>query len=207
MEIHRGQQQNAKVHVARIQRTYRIERRDYSASCVWETKPAAQETGLLRRASVELGEHLSMQPSSTGQHVMVGKAIPLAWLVRPGLPGVLTVWKASIIGGFVGPAIAMAGATEPGIRMTARRQGIFDLAWGESLPYHTGNGYDVPGGPRGVLSAGGNRASVVFDSTPANVPLDWSHDATGPSHARSSGTLVSGQIAACPNVGSRTSPG
>lgn len=40
-----------------------------------------------------------MQPSSTGQYVMVGKAIPLAWLVRPGLPGVPTVWKASSTNG------------------------------------------------------------------------------------------------------------
>jgi hypothetical protein len=91
--------------------------------------------------------------------------------------------------------------------MTARRQGIFDLAWGESLPYHTGNGYDVPEVPRGVLSAGGNRAFVVFVGTPANAPLDWLHDATGPSRARFSGSLVSSRIAACPNVGSRTSPG
>ena len=62
--------------------------------------------GLLRRASVELGEHLSMQPSSTGQHVMVGKAIPLAWLVRPGLPGVLTVWKTPLAIDSASPTMA-----------------------------------------------------------------------------------------------------
>ena len=49
--------------------------------CVWETKPAASSSGLLRRASVELGERLSTQPSSTGQHVAGGKAAPLTWLV------------------------------------------------------------------------------------------------------------------------------
>ena len=45
--------------------------------------------------------------------MMVGKTIPLAWLVKPALPGVPTVWKASIIGSLVEAARVRTISTKP----------------------------------------------------------------------------------------------
>lgn len=47
--------------------------------------------GLLQQASVELDEPVSWYPALRADHVMVGKTIPLAGLVRSGLPGVIGV--------------------------------------------------------------------------------------------------------------------
>ena len=91
--------------------------------------------------------HSHGESGSTGQHMMVGflhadatgdtaydlnsldrehrwcrtqRTIPLAWLVKPGLPGVPTVWKASIIGSLVETARVRAISRKPNYRMTAR---------------------------------------------------------------------------------------
>ena len=61
---------------------YRIERRDYSPG-----NPILE--GLRRRASVEPDKHLSMHPALRAQYVMSSQLMPLLWLVRPVLPGVL----------------------------------------------------------------------------------------------------------------------
>ena len=47
--------------------------------------------GLLQQASVELGEPISWHPALRADHMTVGKAVPLAGLVRSGLPGVIGV--------------------------------------------------------------------------------------------------------------------
>ncbi len=52
-------------------------------------KPGLESEGLLRRASVEPDKHLSMHPALRAQHIVGSYPTPLAWLVRPGLPGVL----------------------------------------------------------------------------------------------------------------------
>ncbi len=49
------------------------------------------KAGLLRQASVELDEPISWHPALRADHMMVGKTIPLAGLVRSGLPGVTGV--------------------------------------------------------------------------------------------------------------------
>ncbi len=44
--------------------------------------------GLLRQASVDLGEHLSMHPALRADHVQTGKVCLLAGMVSSGLPSV-----------------------------------------------------------------------------------------------------------------------
>ena len=59
---------------------------------VCDTKAGAgRNAGLLRQASVELDEPVSWHPALRADHVMVGETIPLAGLVRSGLPGVIGV--------------------------------------------------------------------------------------------------------------------
>jgi len=60
--------------------------------CVCHTRAAnIAFAGLLQQASVELGEPISWHPALRADQVMVGKTIPLAGLVRSGLPGVIGV--------------------------------------------------------------------------------------------------------------------
>jgi hypothetical protein len=60
--------------------------------CVCHTRAEhIASAGLLQQASVELGEPISWHPALRADHVTVGKAVPLAGLVRSGLPGVIGV--------------------------------------------------------------------------------------------------------------------
>lgn len=77
---------------------YRIERWDYSCALALLTNEVSVNLqGLLQRASFELGEHLSMQPSSkSGSQGQVANLLgltfryPLAKLMRLGLLGPAT---------------------------------------------------------------------------------------------------------------------
>jgi hypothetical protein len=66
---------------------------------------------------------------------------------------VLTVWKASITGGLMEPALARTVSKKPNNRVTARGRGIFNLTWISTLPYSSGEGYDALAA-RNVLLSG-----------------------------------------------------
>lgn len=72
---------------------YRIERRDYSDPDYWDTKPAAVDSGLLRRASVEPDKPLSWHPALRVSTLQMVNPAPLCrdWWSR--LLGVPTAWK------------------------------------------------------------------------------------------------------------------
>ena len=70
---------------------HRIECWDYSAMRLPYKGRIIASAGLLQQASVELGEPISWHPALRADHVTVGKAVPLAGLVRSGLPGVIGV--------------------------------------------------------------------------------------------------------------------
>jgi hypothetical protein len=73
--------------------SHRIERRDYSDEGCWDTEPAAVDSGLLRRASVEPREHLSMYVALRVSTLQVVNPAPLYrdWWSR--FSGVPTIWK------------------------------------------------------------------------------------------------------------------
>lgn len=60
-----------------------IERRDYSDESLLPNKGSVRPAGLVRRASIELGDRLSTKPSSKGQRKGVGNSGPYPRLMRP----------------------------------------------------------------------------------------------------------------------------
>ncbi len=67
--------------------THRIETPDYSVSKRLAYRASRFLTGLLGEASVELDEQVSLHPALRANRMMRGEVIPLAELVRSGLPG------------------------------------------------------------------------------------------------------------------------